>query len=376
MDRVCECSPRARRRARAGRAAGAGRRARAQGHRRRGPTSAASGSTSTRPTCRWRSASSRRSPRSAPNAGAPSTPSKDPTGICLPVGPVARLHRAVSVPARAARRHDWRSCSSTRRSGGRSTWMAGRIPTTSPSIRTSWATRSAGGKATRWSSTRRASTSAAGSTRPATSTARKLRLTERFKKTGPDTIQWTVTYDDPVFFTRPWSITRTFTRGKPGDRLLPYTCNENNKDVEHLRPQSAEPELQAHARSPATRPSRHPSRRGGRALTVPTRRGSRARPAVKARAHSTFARCAAVERARSRAPGIAPASHSPAAGGVATSWVPVTTRHGARPVTPRPAGRRHEVPRSSPGNPTTGTRAASPASARPWLGRGAGGTPA
>ena len=25
----------------------------------------------------------------------------------------------------------------------------------------------------------------------------KLRLTERFKKTGPDTIQWTVTYDDP-----------------------------------------------------------------------------------------------------------------------------------------------------------------------------------
>ncbi len=64
----------------------------------------------------------------------------------------------------------------------------------------------------------------------------KLRLTERFKKTGPDTIQWTVTYDDPVYFTRPWSIERTFTRGKPADRVLPYTCNENNKDVEHLRP--------------------------------------------------------------------------------------------------------------------------------------------
>ena len=64
----------------------------------------------------------------------------------------------------------------------------------------------------------------------------KLRLTERLVKTGADTVQWTVTYDDPVFFTRPWSITRTFTRGKPGDRLLPYTCNENNRDVEHLRP--------------------------------------------------------------------------------------------------------------------------------------------
>ena len=64
----------------------------------------------------------------------------------------------------------------------------------------------------------------------------KLRLTERFEKTSDTTMTWTVTYDDPVFFTRPWSITRTFTRGKPDDRLLPYTCNENNKDVEHLQP--------------------------------------------------------------------------------------------------------------------------------------------
>ena len=63
----------------------------------------------------------------------------------------------------------------------------------------------------------------------------QLRLTERFRKTGADTMEWTATYTDPVFFTRPWSITRTFTRGKPGDRLLPYTCNENNKDVEHLQ---------------------------------------------------------------------------------------------------------------------------------------------
>ena len=64
----------------------------------------------------------------------------------------------------------------------------------------------------------------------------QLRLTERFKKIHADSIEWTVTFDDPVFFTRPWSITRTFRRGKPGDRVLPYTCTENNRDVEHLRP--------------------------------------------------------------------------------------------------------------------------------------------
>jgi len=69
----------------------------------------------------------------------------------------------------------------------------------------------------------------------------ELRLTERFESTGANTIKWTVTFDDPVYFTRPWSIARTFTRGKPADRLLPYTCNENNKDVEQL--ESFQPNL-------------------------------------------------------------------------------------------------------------------------------------
>lgn len=63
----------------------------------------------------------------------------------------------------------------------------------------------------------------------------KLHLTERFEKEG-DTIKWTVTFDDPVFFTKPWSLTRTFTPGKPPDRVMAYTCTDNNKDVEHLLP--------------------------------------------------------------------------------------------------------------------------------------------
>ena len=63
----------------------------------------------------------------------------------------------------------------------------------------------------------------------------KLKVFERFEKEG-DNIKWTATFDDPVFFTRPWSITRTFTPGKAGDRVMPYTCTENNRDVEHLLP--------------------------------------------------------------------------------------------------------------------------------------------
>ena len=62
-----------------------------------------------------------------------------------------------------------------------------------------------------------------------------LHLTERMQKIDANHIKWTVTYDDPVFFTEPWSITRTFTRGKETDRIMAYSCEENNKDVEHLR---------------------------------------------------------------------------------------------------------------------------------------------
>ena len=63
----------------------------------------------------------------------------------------------------------------------------------------------------------------------------KLHVVERFEKDGA-TIKWTATFDDPVFFTKPWSITRTFTPGKAADRIMPYTCTDNNKDLEHLQP--------------------------------------------------------------------------------------------------------------------------------------------
>jgi hypothetical protein len=65
----------------------------------------------------------------------------------------------------------------------------------------------------------------------------QLRLVERFKKLDNDRIEWTAIFEDPVFFTEPWSITRTFTRNtKPDDRLMGYACMENNRDLIHLAP--------------------------------------------------------------------------------------------------------------------------------------------
>jgi hypothetical protein len=64
----------------------------------------------------------------------------------------------------------------------------------------------------------------------------KLHLTERFQKTGPDAIKYTVTYEDPVFFTKPWAASLNLVRQGKDDRLMEYVCNDNEKDRVNLRP--------------------------------------------------------------------------------------------------------------------------------------------
>jgi hypothetical protein len=66
----------------------------------------------------------------------------------------------------------------------------------------------------------------------------KLHLTERFQKVG-DTIKYTVVYEDPVFFMKPWTATLNFVRQK--DRLMEYVCNDNEKDRVNLVPTPREP---------------------------------------------------------------------------------------------------------------------------------------
>jgi hypothetical protein len=64
----------------------------------------------------------------------------------------------------------------------------------------------------------------------------KLHLTETFQKTAPDHIHYTVTFDDPVFFAKPWTSTRDFKR--QNTRIMSYSCEENEKDRIHLRPKN------------------------------------------------------------------------------------------------------------------------------------------
>jgi hypothetical protein len=63
----------------------------------------------------------------------------------------------------------------------------------------------------------------------------KLKLLEKFQKVDADTIRWTVTFDDPVFFVKPFTTALTLKR-QVGDRILSHSCLENEKDVEHMLP--------------------------------------------------------------------------------------------------------------------------------------------
>ena len=58
----------------------------------------------------------------------------------------------------------------------------------------------------------------------------QLHLIQRFTLTDAQHIAYEMTIDDPKTYTRPWKNTRIFTRMKPGQELIEYSCEENNRD--------------------------------------------------------------------------------------------------------------------------------------------------
>lgn len=57
----------------------------------------------------------------------------------------------------------------------------------------------------------------------------KLHVTERFSRPDLGHIHYEITIDDPVYYTRPWKNTRTFTLRTDWE-IMEYSCEENNKD--------------------------------------------------------------------------------------------------------------------------------------------------
>jgi hypothetical protein len=57
-----------------------------------------------------------------------------------------------------------------------------------------------------------------------------LHLVERWKRTGPTTLEYAVTIDDPTVWTKPWTVTQEFTQQSGQQNRIYYEprCNEGN----------------------------------------------------------------------------------------------------------------------------------------------------
>ena len=60
-----------------------------------------------------------------------------------------------------------------------------------------------------------------------------LTLIERFTLTGPDTIEWSVTVNDPSSWARPWTFAMPLTRNDD-EAIFEYACHEGNLAMPHL----------------------------------------------------------------------------------------------------------------------------------------------
>jgi hypothetical protein len=60
-----------------------------------------------------------------------------------------------------------------------------------------------------------------------------FRLIERFTRTAPDRLEWSVTVDDPSTWTRPWTFAMPLTMND-GEAILEFACHEGNYAVPHI----------------------------------------------------------------------------------------------------------------------------------------------
>jgi hypothetical protein len=68
-------------------------------------------------------------------------------------------------------------------------------------------------------------------TEPQRLTSDALHVVERFSRPDFEHIRYELTVDDSKMYTKPWKNTRVFVLMKPGQELMEYSCEENNKEI-------------------------------------------------------------------------------------------------------------------------------------------------
>jgi len=61
-----------------------------------------------------------------------------------------------------------------------------------------------------------------------------LHVVERWTRPDADHIHVETLIEDPKFYTRPFTYSRTWVLGQPDEETKEFSCSENNVDVGHL----------------------------------------------------------------------------------------------------------------------------------------------
>ena len=61
-----------------------------------------------------------------------------------------------------------------------------------------------------------------------------LKIIERFRRVGPEMIEWSVTLDDPQTWTRPWTYAMDLTKKDDSQQPFEYACHEGNYAVKNM----------------------------------------------------------------------------------------------------------------------------------------------
>ena len=61
-----------------------------------------------------------------------------------------------------------------------------------------------------------------------------LKLVERFKPLGPNTVEWSVTFDDPHTWATPWTFAMNLTKVPDEQGPFEYACSEGNYGMHNM----------------------------------------------------------------------------------------------------------------------------------------------
>jgi hypothetical protein len=105
------------------------------------------------------------------------------------------------------------------------------------------------------------------------SNPRTLRLVERFTPTSTDTLEWSVTVDDPSTWSRPWTFAMPLTRNDK-EAVFEYACHEGNMAMANMMSAARAEERNGGGRPERTAAARESVGSGRSERTGPTAEGN------------------------------------------------------------------------------------------------------